>query len=307
MGLQWGIVWLGNSLLTDINHMPFKTVGILGSGTMGAGIAQVCAQAGYTVRLYDVERGYLDAGIHKLEESLNQAVEKGKLPAELLDATLALISGHTHLADLADCDVLIEAVPEDLALKKHLFQQLDGLCGPDAILASNTSSLSITALGGATQRPDKVAGLHFFNPVPAMRLIEVIRGQRTSDATIEALQQFGITLNKTPVTARDFPGFIVNRVARPFYGEALRILGENGGTPEMVKTIDTVMKEAGGFKMGPFELMDLIGIDVNFAVTKSVYNAYFGVSRYRPHPIQEKMVEAGLLGKKTGEGFYKYD
>jgi 3-hydroxybutyryl-CoA dehydrogenase len=285
----------------------FNRIGILGSGTMGAGIAQVSAQHGYAVRIYDVERSYLERAAQGIETGLNKAVEKGKLPADELEAALNRVSGHTHLDDLGDCDLIIEAIPEDLELKKHVFRQLDHCCKGDAILASNTSSLSITALGGATGRPQQVAGLHFFNPVPAMRLVEVIRGHRTNDATVEALRAFAVSLGKTPVLAQDTPGFIVNRVARPFYGEALRLLGEQGGRPEMVKTVDAVMKEAGGFKMGPFELMDLIGIDVNFAVTQSVWNAYFQSSRYRPHPIQRKMVEAGLLGKKTGEGFYKYE
>ncbi|HEY9686149.1 MAG TPA: 3-hydroxyacyl-CoA dehydrogenase NAD-binding domain-containing protein [Coleofasciculaceae cyanobacterium] len=285
----------------------FNTIGILGSGTMGAGIAQISAQNGASVVLYDIEQRFLDTATARIRESLQKAVEKGKLPAEDLEPTCARISYSTRLEDLQDCDLIIEAVPEDMALKKRIFGELDGICKPETILASNTSSLSITALGGATQRPQQVAGLHFFNPVPLMRLVEVIRGQRTSEETVQALQQFAKALGKTPVIAQDTPGFIVNRVARPFYGEALKILGENAGSPEVIRTIDTVMREAGGFRMGPFELMDLIGIDVNYAVTQSVWNAYFQCSRYRPHPIQRKMVEAGLLGKKSQEGFYKYE
>lgn len=274
---------------------------------MGSGIAQVAAQAGFTVLIYDIERAYLDKAAERIEAGLQKAVEKGKLPAEQLDETLKRVTGHTHIDDLGDCDLVIEAVPEEMDLKKHVFKQLDAACKPETILASNTSSLSITAIASATQRPGRVAGLHFFNPVPLMKLVEVIRGQRTDDTTVEALSAFAQALDKTPVTAKDTPGFIVNRVARPFYGEALKMLGEQGGSDQMLKAIDGVMKEAGGFKMGPFELMDLIGIDVNFAVTQSVWNAYFQVSRYRPHPIQRRMVEAGLLGRKTGEGFYKYE
>jgi 3-hydroxybutyryl-CoA dehydrogenase len=285
----------------------FETIGILGSGTMGAGIAQICAQNGASVILYDIEQRFLDTATSRIRDSLQKAVEKGKLPADDLEPVCARISYSTHLEDLRDCDLTIEAVPEDIELKKRIFRELDGLCKPETILASNTSSLSITALGGATQRPQQVAGLHFFNPVPLMRLVEVIRGQRTSEETVQALQQFAKALHKTPVIAQDTPGFIVNRVARPFYGEALKILGENAGSPEVIRTIDAVMREAGGFRMGPFELMDLIGIDVNYAVTQSVWNAYFQNTRYRPHPLQRKMVEAGLLGKKSGEGFYKYE
>jgi len=277
---------------------------------MGAGIAQACAQADYVARLYDIEQSFLDGALTRIRDSLNKAAEKGKLESNAVDGVMGRISVHTQLNDLAACDLIIEAVPEDMDLKKKLFKELDGLCKPETILASNTSSLSITALGGATKRPAQVAGLHFFNPVALMKLVEVIAGQRTGEDTLSKLAAFAESLGKTPVRAKDTPGFIVNRVARPFYGEALKILGEQGGAMEMadaVKAIDMVMKDVGGFKMGPFELMDLIGIDVNFAVTHSVWNAYFQASRYRPHPIQRRMVEAGLLGRKTGEGFYKYE
>jgi 3-hydroxybutyryl-CoA dehydrogenase len=284
-----------------------KTIGILGSGTMGSGIAQLCAQQGYEAQLYDIDQSLLDNALRRIEAGLQKAVEKGKLAAEQVPLVLGRLTVHTQLSDLAGCDVVIEAIPEDLALKQDIFKQLDSLCKPETILASNTSSLSITALGGATKRPQQVAGLHFFNPVPVMKLVEVIRGQRTSDETMNALTGFAESLGKTAVIAKDTPGFIVNRVARPFYGEALKMLGEHGSNPDMLKTIDTVMREAGGFKMGPFELMDLIGIDVNFAVTQSVWSAYFQLSRYRPHPIQQRMVHAGLLGRKTGEGFYQYE
>lgn len=284
-----------------------KQIGILGSGTMGAGIAQICLQAGLQVSIYDLEMRLLNKARTNIEAGLRKAVEKNKLATEQLEPAIKHLSLHTELEALSACDLIIEAVPEEMALKSKLFKQLDACCKPTTLFASNTSSLSITALGGVTQRASQVAGLHFFNPAPLMKLVEIISGLRTSETTIAALKDFAQLLGKTPVIAKDTPGFIVNRVARPFYGEALKMLGEAASSPEMVRTIDTVMREAGGFKMGPFELMDLIGIDVNFAVTQSVWHAYFQLSRYRPHPIQQRMVSAGLLGRKTGEGFYPYE
>jgi len=284
-----------------------QTIGILGSGTMGAGIAQLCLQAGFQALLYDIDEAFLAKAKANIEAGLRKAVEKNKLAADQLDPAISRLSLHTGLDALSGCDLIIEAVPENMELKKQLFSQLDSFCKPETILASNTSSLSITAIGGATKRPGQVAGLHFFNPAPLMKLVEVIQGLRTSQQTVDALHAFAQALSKTPVTAKDTPGFIVNRVARPFYGEALKMLGENASDPAMMRNIDTVMREAGVFKMGPFELMDLIGIDVNFAVTQSVWQAYFQLSRYRPHPIQQRMVSAGLLGRKTGEGFYPHE
>ncbi|MBY0402269.1 MAG: 3-hydroxybutyryl-CoA dehydrogenase, partial [Cyanobacteria bacterium] len=226
---------------------------------------------------------------------------------------LGRIAPVTDLGALSPCDLIIEAIPEVMDLKKSVFKSLDTICPPETVFASNTSSFSITALGGATQRPSQVAGLHFFNPAPLMKLVEVVYGQKTTPDVIDQLMAFAKRLGKTPVKVKDTPGFIVNRVARPFYGEALKILGESHGLAsslsesQTIETIDTILKEAGGFRMGPFELMDLIGIDINFAVTQSVYDATFQEPRYRPHPIQKRMVEAGLLGKKSGEGFYQYD
>lgn len=286
-----------------------KTVGIIGAGTMGSGIAQAIAQAGYAVRLYDINEDTLRQGLERVFASVRKAVEKGHAGAETLQTIKDCLTSAADLQQAAQADLIIETAPEDLALKQELFRQLDAVAPENAILASNTSSLPITALGAVTQRPALTAGLHFFNPASKMQLVEVIRGQKTAEKTIHDLVHFAKGLGKTPVVSKDAPGFIVNRIARPFYSEALRILGEGGVQEDEagIRIVDTVMREAGGFKMGPFELMDLIGVDVNYAVTQSVYNYYFQEPRYRPHPIQARMVAAGLLGRKTGEGFYRYD
>lgn len=281
-----------------------QTVGIIGSGIMGAGIAQVAAQRGFGVTLYDLSEFLLEKALKRITSSLEEGVRRGKVTDGELKAVQSTLKITTDLGRVAQSDLIIEAAPETMELKQELFKQLDEAAPEGTLLASNTSSLSITAMAGVTKRPGQVAGLHFFNPVPMMKLVEVIQGHQTSEETVGRLLAFSKALGKTPVLAQDTPGFIVNRVARPFYGEALRLLGENRAT---VDAIDTVLKEAGGFKMGPFELMDLIGIDVNFAVTQSVYNGYFQEPRYRPHPIQAKMVAAGLLGRKTGRGFYAYE
>lgn len=278
-------------------------VGVVGAGTMGAGIAQVAAAAGCRVLLHDVSDAQLQRAVDQIGRRLRRAVERGRLNAAQADATLARIRTTTSLDDLAPSDVVIEAAPEDMDLKRRILGRLGEICSPEAVLTSNTSSLSITALGAASGRPDRFAGLHFFNPAPVMPLVEIIAGHGTAPGTVRLLEDLSRRFGKTPVIARDTPGFIVNRVARPFYGEALRLLGE--GLVD-VSTADRVVRAA-GFRMGPFELMDLIGIDVNFAVTCSVWEAYFHEARYRPHPIQRRLVEAGALGRKTGRGFYRYE
>ncbi|HMA33744.1 MAG TPA: 3-hydroxyacyl-CoA dehydrogenase NAD-binding domain-containing protein [Chloroflexia bacterium] len=278
-------------------------IGIVGAGTMGAGIAQVAAQSGHPVVLYDIKPEFVERGFGTIRKSLQGRVDKGKLAAAALDPILDRITPATEREALAPARFVIEAVPENLALKQELFAALDQICSPEAILASNTSSLSITALGAATEWAERVVGMHFFNPAPAMALVEVIAGQRTHPAATAAVVDLARALGKTPVQARDTPGFIVNRVARPFYGEALRLLGEQ---ILPVDEIDRLIQLA-GFRMGPFALMDLIGIDINFAVTESVYAAFFGEPRYRPHPIQRRLVESGMIGRKAGRGFYSYD
>ncbi len=281
----------------------FTTLGIVGSGTMGGGIAQIAAQHGFSVILYDINTEIVTRSVGRLQAMLDKLAAKGKLSGDDVAATISRIRATATLEELAAADFIIEAAPEDITLKRDIFSRLDAACPPTTILASNTSSLSITILGGATRRPAQVVGMHFFNPVPLMGLVEVIVGQYTDEETVNSTVALAQQLGKTAVRCNDTPGFIVNRVARNFYGEALRIVGEQGAT---VEQIDQLAEQEAGFRMGPFRLMDLIGIDINFAVTQSVFAAYFGEPRYRPHPIQQRMVEAGALGRKAGRGFYDY-
>jgi 3-hydroxybutyryl-CoA dehydrogenase len=271
---------------------------------MGAGIAQVAAQAGFATILYDIKEEFVDKGLGRIRSFLQGSRERGKISSEEEAAILDRLGATTSLQDCKQAGLVIEAAPENLDLKRDIFKQLDAICPPEALLASNTSSFSITAIAASTLRPERVLGLHFFNPPPLMALVEVIQGDRTSPEAIEKATALMRALGKTPARAKDTPGFIVNRVARPFYNEALRILGDGGGA---VETIDRVMKQAGNFRMGPFELMDLIGNDINFAATESLYRSFFEDPRFRPSPIQQRMVMGGNLGRKTGRGFYVYD
>jgi 3-hydroxybutyryl-CoA dehydrogenase len=281
-----------------------EKIGVLGAGTMGAGIAQVAIQAGFETLLYDISDEFIDRGVGRIRSFLQGSRQRGKITADEERQILDRLHGTTELKGFESAALTIEAVPEKLELKRDVFQQLDSLCPPETLLATNTSSFSVTAIAAGTQRPERVLGLHFFNPPPLMALVEVIQGDRTTTETIEKATALMQQMGKTPARAKDTPGFIVNRIARPFYNEALRILGDGGAT---VEAIDRIMREAGNFRMGPFELMDLIGHDVNFAATESLYRSFFEDPRFRPSPIQQRMVMGGNLGRKTGRGFYVYD
>lgn len=281
-----------------------EQIAVLGAGTMGAGIAQVAAQAGFETLLYDIQQDFIDSGLGRIRSFLKGSRERGKISAEQEQQILERLRGTTQLQDCKECALIIEAAPEKLELKRDIFRQLDSICASQTLLATNTSSFNVTAIAATTQHQERVLGLHFFNPPPLMALVEVVQGDRTSDASIERATDLMRRMGKTPARAQDTPGFIVNRIARPFYNEALRVLGDGDAS---VETIDRIMKEAGNFRMGPFELMDLIGNDINFAATESLYQSFFHDPRFRPSPIQQRMVMGGNLGRKTGRGFYVYD
>ena len=278
-------------------------VGILGAGSMGTGIAQVASANGHEVVLFDISPGQLTQAENSLIKILNRQIEKKRMSAEKVTAILKRITFSSELADCADCGFIIEAIIEDSDTKKQLFQYVEPLVDDACILASNTSSLSIASISSALKLPDRFLGVHFFNPAPLMKLVEIIPGISTSDNITEKTRTLIESWQKVTVIAKDTPGFIVNRVARPFYGEALRLYEE--GIADAA-TIDWAMKEIGGFKMGPFELMDLIGHDVNYKVTESVFKEFYFDPRFKPSFAQKRMVEAGRLGKKSGIGFYDY-
>ena len=276
---------------------------VIGAGAMGSGIAHVAALAGHAVYLYDMNAEAVARGKAGIEKDLRFLVGKGKLAEAECVATLARVRPVTALADAGDAGLAIEAIVERLDVKQKLFLELEALLGEDAILASNTSSLSITAMAAPLARPERLVGLHFFNPAPRMKLVEIVSGLATDKALAESLHATAKAWGKVPVHARSPPGFIVNRVARPYYAEAQRVLAEGAAAPA---TLDAILRDGCGFPMGPFELMDLIGHDVNYAVTNSVFDAYFGDKRFTPSLIQQELVQAGRLGRKSGRGFYDY-
>ena len=278
------------------------SVGVLGAGTMGAGIAQVAAEAGLEVHVHDAQEGAVERAEERIGRVLQRRIEKGKLGEEEAAAARQRIHRAPDLESLASADLVVEAIPEDLDLKLDAFRRLDAVAPLTTTLATNTSSLSIGRIAAATTHQQRVAGLHFFNPVPVMALVEVIAGPMTAEAVVDGVAFLARSLGKTPVVAADLPGFIVNRVARPYYLEALRIVGEGASD---VESVDTAMRGI-GFPMGPFELIDAIGADVNLAVSVSVHEQFFGEPRFRPHLIQRRLVDAGRIGRKVGAGFYDY-
>ena len=279
-----------------------KTAGVVGAGTMGNGIAHVFARSGFQVLLCEVEQRFLDRGLETIRKNLARETAKGKLTEADAEAALGRIRGTLEGQDLAICDFVIEAAPERFSLKQELFSELDSVLKPDAILASNTSSISITRLGAQTQRPGKVIGMHFFNPVPVMKLVEVIRGLETSDETFQRVKTLAETLGKTPVEVHDAPGFVSNRVLMPLLNEAMYSVMEGVATAE---AIDQVFKLGMAHPMGPLELADFIGLDVCLDIMRVMVDG-LGDPKYRPCPLLIRMVDAGWLGRKSGRGFYQY-
>lgn len=279
-----------------------KKIGVIGAGTMGAGIIQVFAQSGYDVVYTDLFEAAIEKGYALIEKNLNRLVEKEKITAEERDSALGRISSGPDLSVVKDADLIVEAIYENLEVKKTLFSDLDKLTGPNTILATNTSAISITEIANATQRPEKVIGMHFFNPAPTMKLIEVIKGLRTSDETEEVIIELSNAVGKTPVKVEEAPGFVVNRILVPMMNEAVGIYADGIAS---AADIDEAMKLGANHPLGPLALCDLIGLDVCLAVMETLYTEY-GDSKYRPHTLLRKMVRGGKLGRKTGEGFFKY-
>lgn len=282
--------------------MEIKKIGVVGCGLMGSGIAEVCARSGYDVVVREVNDELLQKGLDRIRKSMAKGVQRGKLTQEEMDAALARIQGTTKMEDFAPCDLVIEAVVEKMEVKKQVFAELDAICPPHAILASNTSSLCITEMASATKRPDKVLGMHFFNPPPIMPLLELVRTILTSDETLRTAQEFGKSVGKTTVVAKDTPGFIVNLLLVPYLLDAVRALENGVATKE---DIDTAIKLGLHHPMGPLTLLDFIGLDTTLYIAEAMYEE-FKDPRYAPPPLLRRMVLAGHLGRKSGRGFYEY-
>ena len=280
-----------------------RTVGVLGAGLMGSGIAEVCAKAGFTVVVREVDQKALDAGRRRIEISLSKAVERGKLTAGDGEAIRSRLRYSSSLEDLSSSDLILEAIVENLGVKREVYAALDALCGTETIFCSNTSSLTITEMAAATKRPDRFAGLHFFNPVPVMKLVEVVRGLATSDATVAAVTAFARALGKEPVACRDNSGFIVNRLLVPYLLDAIRAHEQGVGTLE---DIDTGMKLGCAHPMGPFELLDYVGLDTVYAIAEIMF-AEYREARFAPPALLKRLVLAGRFGRKSGRGFFEYD